>query len=142
MADHVYTGAVVAALRRYPASSAAVLLAVDRRIEHVRDLDDAVRVYSSSDGRIREIAKGLPTYDAIDTGVFLCRSGLFDALEEERKARGGDCSLSDGVRRLARNGRALAVDIPGDAWWQDVDTLCDLQLAETRLADVPEAVCA
>jgi choline kinase len=142
MADHVYPGAVVAALRRFPPTSAAVLLAVDRRFERVRDLEDAVRVYSSSDGHIRAIAKNLPLYDAIDTGVFLCRPALFDALDEECAARGGDCSLSDGIRRLAIDGRAVAVDIPDDAWWQDVDTLADLQHVEGRLAAAAEPVCA
>jgi hypothetical protein len=31
---------------------------------------------------------------------------------------------------------------PAHAWCQDVDTLADLQLAETRLADAPALVCA
>jgi hypothetical protein len=46
----------------------------------------------------------------------------------------GDCSLVDGVRRLAREGRAFAVDIPAQAWWHDVDTLADLRLAEISVS--------
>lgn len=130
MADHVYSGSIVAALRRVPANGAAAVLAVERRISTVRDLDDAVRVRTGPDNRILEIAKGLAQFDAVDTGVFLCRPALFDALEEERTARGGDCSLSDGIRHLARQRRAFAVDIPERAWWHDVDTLADLELAE------------
>lgn len=135
MADHVYSGSIVAALRACPADGAAAVLAVERRLREVRDIDDATRVRTGAGGRIREIAKGLAEFDAVDTGVFLCRPALFDALEEEQAERGGDCSLSDGIRRLARQGRALTVDIPADAWWQDVDTLDDLQLAELRLAE-------
>ncbi len=135
MADHVYSGSIVAALRACPANGAAAILAVERRLHEVRDLDDATRVSTGAGGRIREIAKGLADFDAVDTGVFLCRPALFDALEEEKAERGGDCSLSDGIRRLAHQGRALAVDIPASAWWQDVDTLADLRLAERRIAD-------
>jgi choline kinase len=135
MADHVYSGSIVAALRAYPADGAAAVLAVERRLETVRDIGDATRVSTGAGGHILGISKGLAAFDAVDTGVFLCRPALFDALEEERAERGGDCSLSDGIRRLARQGRALAADIPRDAWWQDVDTLEDLQLAELRMAD-------
>ncbi len=134
MADHVYSGSIVAALRAAPVNGAAAALAVERRIDTVRDLDDAVRVRTGRGSHIREIAKGLAPFDGVDTGVFLCRPALFDALEEERAERGGDCSLSDGIRRLAHQGRALAVDIPADAWWQDVDTLADLRAAERLLA--------
>ena len=134
MADHVCSGSIIGALRAAPAGGAAAVLAVERRIDAVRDLDDATRVRTGPGGFIRDIGKGLEPFDAVDTGVFLCRPALFDALEAERFGRGGDCSLSDGIRRLAREGRALAADIPPDAWWYDVDTLADLQLAECGLA--------
>src|SRR5262249_29214994 len=80
-------------------------------------------------GRICEIGKLLPAYDAVDTGVFLCTPALFDAIEGERDAR-GDCSLSDGVARVARGGRALAVGIPDQGRGQDVDNAADLDRAE------------
>ncbi len=38
----------------------------------------------------------------------------------ERK-KDGDCSLADGVRLMASDGKVRAIDI-GEAWWQDVDT--------------------
>jgi choline kinase len=134
MADHVYSGSVVAALRAARFEGVDAVLAVERAIEAVRDLDDATRVQTGPGGFIRAIGKHLEPFDAVDTGVFLCRPALFDALEAERTCRGGDCSLSDGIRRLARAGRALTADIPADAWWYDVDTLADLQLAERGLA--------
>ena len=65
------------------------------------------------------IGKNLATYDAIDTGLFICPEPLFDALR--RAQRKGDCSLADGVRLMAAEGNVIAVDI-GEAWWQDVDT--------------------
>ena len=44
---------------------------------------------------------------------------MFDYLRRARKD--DDCSLADGVRLMAEEGKALAIDI-GAAWWQDIDT--------------------
>ena len=80
--------------------------------------------------RIFEIAKDLTVYDAVDTGLFVCPLNIFDYLE--RVKRDGDCSLADGVRSMASDGKARAVDI-GNAWWQDVDTPEMLAQAEKHL---------
>lgn len=133
MADHLYSATLIDVLRAAWAPDVDLALAVDRRLGEIGDIDDAVRVRTGAGGRIAEIGKGLAAYDAVDTGVFLCTSALFHALALERDARGGDCSLSDGVRRIARLGRAQAVDILPDAWWQDIDTASDLVLAERKL---------
>jgi len=81
-------------------------------------------------GRILQIGKDLTRYDAIDTGLFVCPLKIFDYLE--RVKRDGDCSLADGVRSMASEGEARAVDI-GNAWWQDIDTPAMLACAETQL---------
>ena len=73
------------------------------------------------------IGKDLPGYDALDTGMFLCSPTLFDRLEAARK--NGDCSLSDGMRRLAQDWKLRAFDI-GDGHWQDVDSPQALAHAE------------
>jgi len=132
MADHLYSPLVIEALRTVRARDVDVALAVDRRLNEIGDIDDATRVRTGAGGRIAEIGKGLPAYDAIDTGVFLCAPALFDAIEGERDAS-GDCSLSQGVARVAQGGRALAVDVPKEAWWQDVDNAADLARAERKL---------
>jgi choline kinase len=132
MADHLFSPLVIEALRSARDRDVDVALAVDRRLDEISDLDDATRVRTGAGGRIAEIGKRLAAYDAVDTGVFLCSPALFEALEVERDARGG-CSLSDGVARVARQGRALAVDIPQRSWWQDVDNANDLALAEAKL---------
>jgi choline kinase len=132
MSDHLYSPLVIEALRTVRARDVDVALAVDRRLGDIGDIDDATRVRTVGGGRIAEIGKGLSRYDAIDTGVFLCTPALFDAIEGERDVR-GDCSLSHGVARVAQAGRALAVDIPQQAWWQDVDNAADLARAERKL---------
>jgi dTDP-glucose pyrophosphorylase len=63
--------------------------------------------------------------------VFCVTPALLAALEDVRVER-GDCSLTDGVRKLAERGRARVADIPG-GFWQDVDTPEDRAHAERML---------
>jgi CDP-L-myo-inositol myo-inositolphosphotransferase len=83
-----------------------------------------------TEGRIREIDKNLQKWDAGDTGVMLCTPGLFQGLE--RAGAGGRHGLSDGLRELAREGRARIVHVAGHAWL-DVDTPQALREAKRRL---------
>jgi len=76
------------------------------------------------------MGKDLPSYDAIDTGLFVCPDDIFSYLERAR--RNGDCSLADGVGLMAGADKVRGVDI-GDAWWQDVDTPEMLQRAEEQM---------
>jgi len=128
MSDHLFDESIVDLLLRN-----AVLdqlnLAIDRKLGSIFDVDDAMKVQTRGD-RIFEIAKDLTVYDAVDTGLFVCPLNIFDYLE--RVKRDGDCSLADGVRSMASDGKARAVDI-GNAWWQDVDTPEMLAQAEKHL---------
>ena len=63
--------------------------------------------------------------------MFLCSAEVFTYVR--RAQQNEDCSLSDGMRLLAGDGKALAVDV-GDAWWQDVDTPEMLEQAERHSA--------
>lgn len=118
MADHIFESRTGKALLQQPLADDEVILAVDQKIGRIFDLDDATKV--TRDGNhIVEIGKDLSYYDALDTGMFLCSPALFERLEAAK--RNGDCSLSDGMRLLARDRKLKAFDI-GDAHWQDVDT--------------------
>ncbi|CAN5500989.1 N/A [soil metagenome] len=131
MGDHLFEFEVLERLVA-GAERELVNLAVDRKIGSIFDLDDATKVVTKGE-RIIDIGKQLEHYDAIDTGVFLCSGLIFEALRAAAAERGGDCSLSDGMRLLAAEGKARAVDI-GDGWWQDVDTPEMLQQAEEKSA--------
>jgi len=135
MADHVFEDRLAAGLLAAPAVEDGVVLAVDRRLAAVFDMDDATKVRTAEDdpGRIVAIGKELDGFDAVDCGLFLCQPAVFAALEEARQARGGDCSLSEGMRILAARGRFRAHDI-GDTFWQDVDTPEMFAHAERNLA--------
>ena len=92
---------------------------------------DAMKVRTEG-RRIVAIDKKLEDYNAIDTGIFLCPEIVFEYLR--RVLIDDDCSLADGVRLMAADGKALAIDI-GEAWWQDVDTPEMLHQAERKLAE-------
>jgi choline kinase len=129
MGDHLFDFAIVAALIAQ-GDPAHLNLAVDKKIESIFDLDDAMKVETSG-GRVVAIAKDLAEYDAIDTGVFLCPREIFTYLS--RAQRDGDCSLADGVRLMAADDKVRAINI-GSAWWQDVDTPEMLEQAERESA--------
>jgi 1L-myo-inositol 1-phosphate cytidylyltransferase len=138
MADHIYTAAVPRLVGTADLLAADLYLATDTRIGEVLDIDDATKV-RTEDGWIVEIGKQLTRYDRIDCGVFAVTPRLLDMLAAVR-AEAGDCSLTDGVRRLAGQGRARVADI-GDEPWQDVDTPADRAHAEAALGrlDPPAA---
>ena len=128
MSDHLFDQSIVELLLRNAVVD-QLNLAIDRKLDSIFDVDDAMKVQTRRD-RILEIGKDLAVYDAIDAGLFVCPLEIFDYLE--RVKRDGDCSLADGVRSMASEGKACAVDI-GNAWWQDIDTPAMLACAETQL---------
>lgn len=118
MADHIFEPTTARALLQQPLGQEEVILGVDYNIDRIFDLEDATKV--RLDGKdIIEIGKELADYDALDTGMFLCSPALFDRLEASKKD--GNCSLSDGMRRLGEERRLKGFDI-GNGHWQDVDT--------------------
>jgi len=118
MSDHIFEPKSARALLRQHLADDEVILAVDSKIDRVFDLDDATKVQRRGN-YIVGIGKDLSYYDALDTGMFLCSPAIFARLESAR--RNGDCSLSDGMRKLAQGGKLRAFDI-GDGHWQDVDS--------------------
>jgi len=126
MSDHIFEPKTAKALMQQPVADDEVILAVDHNVDGVFDLDDATKVKCEAD-QIVDIGKELSHYDALDTGMFLCSPALFQRLESAK--RDGNCSLSDGMRQLAREQKLKAFDI-GDAHWQDVDSPEALAYAE------------
>jgi 1L-myo-inositol 1-phosphate cytidylyltransferase len=128
MSDHLFDQSIVDLLLRN-AGLDELNLAIDRKLDSIFDSDDAMKVKTRGD-RIFEIGKDLTDYDAVDTGFFVSPLSIFDHLE--RVKCDGDCSLADGVRSMASEGKARAIDI-GNAWWQDIDTPEMLGQAEKHL---------
>ncbi len=129
MIDHLFDPGIARVLADDPPAPGEMRLAVDRDKDAIFDLNDVTRV-KIDDGRIEEIDKTLDDWDAGDTGVMLCTSGLFEGLE--RAAVSNKHRLSNGLRELACEGRARTVDVTGMPWL-DVDTPEALREGEGRL---------
>lgn len=130
MSDHLFDDELLGILLR-EADPNLLNLAIDRKIESIVDIDDAMKVQTNA-SRVISIGKELIRYDAIDTGLFVGNQELFDYLEAAKHH--DDCSLADGVRLMAADGKVRAIDI-GSAWWQDVDTPQTLRRATSVLRE-------
>jgi 1L-myo-inositol 1-phosphate cytidylyltransferase len=128
MGDHLFDNAIVNCLLEN-FDPELLNIAVDRKLDCVFDLNDAMKVQTRRN-KVIAVGKNLRRYDAIDTGLFICPAEFFDYLE--RSKRNGDCSLADGARLMARDDKVQAIDI-GAGWWQDVDTPGALRCAEQNL---------
>jgi choline kinase len=135
MSDHIFSNDFFAGflekaepeLEKYD-----VVLSVDRNIEGVFDLDDATKVVTEN-GEITTIGKELPSYDAVDTGLFLCKPAVFPMLQEIYDTK-GDVSISDVMGMEARERKFACAEMTGHLW-QDVDTPSMKNEAEERLVD-------
>jgi len=134
MCDHVFDPRFFERLLDADDGHRPVAVVVDRFVELVPDLDEATKTRLEGP-LVTAIGKQLAAFDAVDTGVFLCRPALYDAL---REAAGSDRhTLSHAVEILARRGEAGWVD-SGGLPWIDVDTMTDLVLAEALVASPTE----
>jgi 1L-myo-inositol 1-phosphate cytidylyltransferase len=129
MGDHVFEPAVLRRLLQFSMHRDESVLAVDARPVAPAVAAEATKV-RRDDSRIVAIGKDLVDYDALDTGMFVCSPLLFDALETSRRL--GDTTLSGGIRQLAARGLMRAAEV-GDATWCDIDTVSDLEAAESAL---------
>ena len=130
MADHIFDPEIARLLISQSENNEGLLLAVDENLENsFVDMDDVTRVLTQ-DNRIKNIGKGIETYNCFDTGIFLCDPVLFAAINDSSKK--GDESLSGGVRNLARQGKAKTVPING-SFWCDIDDPTNFKQAEEYL---------
>lgn len=129
MSDHLWSPDLLQRVRRFPLATDEAVLGVDFKIADCFDLDDATKVGLRGD-RVIRIGKELPSYDALDTGVFRITPAVIEALERVDGPNG--CSLSQGMAELARTGRMRVADVE-DAAWVDVDTPAALAHAERLL---------
>jgi len=125
MADHIFEPGILRSLKRLKSKSGECVLCVDRRIKN-RDVKESTKVKLSGE-KIVDIGKDIHRYSAIDCGIFICSSAIFEALEKGISE--GRDELTDGVAYLAKRGAMRAFDIGGSDWF-DIDTPGDLDRAE------------
>jgi choline kinase len=131
MADHLFERSMLDDLLRVSErADAEVVMAVDFKVDAIWDLDDATKVMTV-DSRVQAIGKTVRPFNAIDTGMFVCRGGVFSGMRAAAAA--GDASLSGGIAQLAAGGRVGTADI-GSGRWIDVDTPAARAIAERMVA--------
>jgi 2-aminoethylphosphonate-pyruvate transaminase len=115
MADQIAAPALLRELCALPAAAGPTVLAVDRDLPRVFDIDDATKVKLTGES-VAEIGKGLELYDAVSAGLFVMAPSLCGALERLPRP-----SLTEGVAAAAHEGLVVARDV-GAKLWQDVDS--------------------
>lgn len=129
MADHLFEPSIIEEAASIIPQENAAILCVDYKVNQIFDIDDATKVCVKN-GKVSDIGKEISRYNAIDTGLFICTTALFDALEEAAKRSPiHDVSLSEGIAHFMKGERMFVHDI-GQASWQDVDDEMMLQEAE------------
>jgi choline kinase len=128
MGDHVFDDTIIERLVDN-FEPGLLNIAIDRKLESIVDMEDAMKLQTSGN-KVIGIGKNLRSYDAIDTGLFVCPSDIFAYLEQAKSINGGsDCSLANGVELMAVDGKVRGIDI-GSARWHDIDTPRVLKHAE------------
>ena len=82
MSDHLFDDAIVDLLIE-SADLSCLNLAMDRKLNSIFDLDDAMKVQTRGN-RVAAIGKNLRAYDAIDTGLFICPFEILEYLERAK----------------------------------------------------------
>ncbi len=118
MSDHLFNASLLQELLRADVKPGECILCVDRNLQgDYFALDDVTKVYARN-GKVESIGKEIGRFNAVDTGVFLCTSAIFEALEVS--IRRGDYSLAAGNQVLADRGKLRIHDVTGH-FWLDVD---------------------
>ena len=131
MTDHVFDPGIARDLIHSAKDQDGLTLAVDSHLDNpLVDPDDVTRVQTEQ-GHIIAIGKGLESFNAYDTGIFLCTPAIFDALTQASLIT-GNTGLSNGVELLAATGQAHTFDIDG-RFWIDVDDPVAFWRAENAL---------
>ena len=128
MSDHIFSADRLEKAMDHFNTTDRCLLVVEDKHQFDGDLDDATRV-SVKQGKVFDIGKGLGNYDAIDTGMFILHP---KEVSEALKAAGPAPSISDGMRILSSVEKLDALYIHL-GYWQDVDTINDVAVAEQKL---------
>jgi len=131
MSDHIFDESILTELMQEKVVDGEIMLAVDYNLENKTvDVDDVTKVLVDGNNRIVNIGKKIKKYNAYDTGIFLCSTELFEALEKG-SAR-GETSLSAGIKILAKKKKARIFDIKGN-YWIDIDDEKAFRKAENIL---------
>ncbi|RLG59438.1 hypothetical protein DRN86_04230 [Candidatus Geothermarchaeota archaeon] len=141
MTDHLFDFRILRALIKSQNNRKGIVtLVIDKRAA----LDEDTKVLAENN-KIVDIGKKIPSYNCVDTGIFLCTPEIFkyarEAVSKGRK------TLSECIKLIADDGLAYTFDLDKvptylpkmrrhfKPFWIDVDTVEDLQKAEKLLVE-------
>ena len=115
MAHHLFDPSIAREMMAYPPAEGEITVAIDGDTRNsCIDIEDVTRARTEG-GKIRDIGDELADFNGFDTGILMCTSTIFEALNRSAE-RYGETTLSGAVRILAAEGRAKAVDVSGHFW--------------------------
>ena len=129
MSDHVFSPKTLIRIQRLKLKNNECALAIDKNLDSVLDVGDTTKV-TVKNGKAIALNKNLESYNAYDTGMFVCSPYIFKVLEKSTKL--GKNSLSHSMRVLISEGKLRTLDNKG-RFWADCDTWEDIQFAEKKL---------
>lgn len=129
MGDHLFEPQVLARLCKKKIRDDESMLAVDYKFREFPNANEATKVQMNK-GIILKIGKELTTFNALDTGMFLCSPAIFNTLQNTIKNK--KFYLTDAMRILAKEGKLKSFDIK-DRFWADIDIHEDLYIAQEPL---------
>ncbi len=130
MSDHLVDPELIRQITDNPAPDSVVCLAVDYDLRSsFVDVEDATKVMVT-DGFIVSIGKELNQYNAYDTGVFYCKSSIFEFVSEIIEMK--QYSLSQCIQSMAYRQQATTISSNGSTWI-DIDNPEMLLIAEAFL---------
>ena len=131
MADHMVSPELVRRVVGFPGSSN--VLGVDFNLS-AREVEEGTRVMVKS-GVVGSIGKGLNDWNGIDAGVFRLNPAVFEAVEDIMATnKGSEYQLSGAIQRMLDMDHTLFACDVSSFFWQDIDTLDDLDLARSAVA--------
>ncbi|MCK4235047.1 NTP transferase domain-containing protein [candidate division WOR-3 bacterium] len=95
------------------------LLAVEKKLGKVFDIDDATKVIIDN-GKVISIGKELKKFNGVDAGLFLLDFSVFRFLK--RSIKKGEDTLTGGIKKLIKQRELHSYSIPDDDYWIDIDS--------------------
>ncbi|MBR9683049.1 NTP transferase domain-containing protein [Candidatus Woesearchaeota archaeon] len=129
MSDHVFDWRTLLRLMRIKLKKNECALAIDKNLDSVLDVGDTTKVLVKNN-KVASIGKNLDTYNAYDTGMFLCSPYIFKVLQ--KTISDNKNSLTNGMKVIAKEGKLRTLNIKGK-FWSDCDTYADIKFAEKKL---------
>ncbi len=130
MADHMLSADLLGRIVDYPGSGSVLGVDFDPAPNEVAE---GTRVMVRS-GVVEQIGKGLNDWNGIDTGVFRLTPAVFEAVENTMAFERPEYQLSNAIRRMLLADQTLFACDVSDCFWQDVDTVEDLDLVRRAVA--------